>query len=136
MNEHQQTKTFSPDDPKLTAYALGELNGAERAEVESILKNDPAAQAAVDEIRALATRLESALAAEALAEPVAEAKASTNEVSRLATEAKDPTVSRTGARAADDPYRKKVIRFPYVWVGALAAACFAVVVALRDDPQT
>ncbi len=116
MNEHQQTKIFSPDDHRLTAYALGELSGAERAEVEALLTRDAAARVAVEEIRALAAQLEGALEAEALAEPVG-------------------AVQAEGGKN-DDPYRRKVVRFPYVWVGTLAAACFAVVLALRENPRT
>ena len=52
------------NDPKLTAYALGELDGAELAEVEALLESSPAARAAVDEIRAAADVLTRELAAE------------------------------------------------------------------------
>ncbi|MGD9611739.1 MAG: von Willebrand factor type A domain-containing protein [Kiritimatiellia bacterium] len=54
----------SIDHVHLTAYALGEGTPAERAEIAARLRTDPAAQAAVDDVRALAARLESALAAE------------------------------------------------------------------------
>ena len=60
------------DDPKLTAYALGELgelSAAELAEFETRLAGDEAARAEIDAIRAMATRLGSDLAAEAAAEP-------------------------------------------------------------------
>src|SRR5947209_20629881 len=42
------------DDPRLTAYALGELEPPERAEVEALLQNDPAAAQEVAEMRELA----------------------------------------------------------------------------------
>ncbi|MGC3959736.1 MAG: von Willebrand factor type A domain-containing protein [Verrucomicrobiota bacterium] len=45
------------DDPRLTAYALGELPPAEQAEVEALLANNPEAQKWVDEVRQTATRL-------------------------------------------------------------------------------
>ena len=51
-------------DIQLTAYALGEGTPAERAAVEARLRTDPAAQAAVDEIRALAAQLATELQAE------------------------------------------------------------------------
>ena len=51
-------------DIQLTAYALGEGTPAERAAVEARLRTDPAAQAAVDDVRAFAARLESELQAE------------------------------------------------------------------------
>ena len=53
-----------PDDPKLTAYALGELSGAERDEVEARLAADPALRAEADAIRAVAGRIGAVLAAE------------------------------------------------------------------------
>ena len=50
------------DDPKLTAYALGELNGDERAAVEAALRENPALRLIVEEIRATAAALEAAFA--------------------------------------------------------------------------
>jgi Ca-activated chloride channel family protein len=98
---------FSPEDPRLTAYALGELEGDELAAVEAALRDDPAAQATVAEIRATAAHLQTVLATE----PIAPATAA----------------PRT------DPYvpKAKLIRFPqfYYVAGGLAAAAFAVLVA-------
>ncbi len=59
---------FDPDDPRLTAYALGELDLADRDAVEAILRDDPDARGFVlgveetarllaDELRHEATRL-------------------------------------------------------------------------------
>jgi Ca-activated chloride channel family protein len=42
------------DDPRLTAYALGELDPTEREAVERLLSDSPAAQATVREVRDLA----------------------------------------------------------------------------------
>ena len=49
------------DEIKLTAYALGEGSAAERAEIEARLQANPAQQAVVDDIRALAAQLETEL---------------------------------------------------------------------------
>ena len=57
--------TLQPDDPKITAYALGELDDAEVAAVEAALADDPAARAEVEAIRALAGDLTAELAGEA-----------------------------------------------------------------------
>jgi Ca-activated chloride channel family protein len=43
------------NDPRLTAYALDELDAAERAEVEALLAGDEAARRAVEEIRMTAS---------------------------------------------------------------------------------
>jgi secreted protein with Ig-like and vWFA domain len=52
------------NDPRLTAYALNELDAAEQAELEAILAADPAARAAVASIRTAADRLCASLSAE------------------------------------------------------------------------
>lgn len=55
---------FSPDDPKLTAYALDELSDAERAEVEAALNADSECRRQVEAIRQAGSLLESALSLE------------------------------------------------------------------------
>jgi Ca-activated chloride channel family protein len=52
------------DDPRLTAYALGELEGDERRDVERLLAESPAARDAVEEIRGIAVELTAHLQAE------------------------------------------------------------------------
>jgi Ca-activated chloride channel homolog len=114
------------NDPQLTAYALGELEGDERAAVEAALKTDAAARAAVDEIRATARQLEAALAAE----PMPEFKTITA-----------PRAQRAAIIPGRDPRKLdggpwgKLIRFPraYYLIGGLAAACFAVMVTLHES---
>jgi Ca-activated chloride channel family protein len=59
---------ITPDDPKLTAYALGELDKAERAAIEAELEKSFACQRAVEEIRETAALLQKKLAAEELPE--------------------------------------------------------------------
>ncbi|MEZ6057785.1 MAG: von Willebrand factor type A domain-containing protein [Planctomycetaceae bacterium] len=58
------THSYSPDDPRLTAYVVGELDAAERAEVEQLLASSPEARAAVAEIETIATQLFAALQTE------------------------------------------------------------------------
>jgi len=55
---------WNHDDPRLTAYALGELEGREREAMEELLKTDEAARQAVEEIRAMAEVLNAGLAEE------------------------------------------------------------------------
>jgi Ca-activated chloride channel family protein len=104
-----------PDDPKLTAYALGELEGDERAVVEHALRNDPMARTRVEEIRTMAAQLETVFEME-------------------------PVIAVRAARDAADPYgaaaRRKSERFPQIYflIGALAAACLVAVLALQDPP--
>jgi hypothetical protein len=98
---------MSPDDPKLTAYALGELDGEESALVAKAIRDDAAALAAVEEIQSLAGQLESALADEPI-EP------------RVPAEIEVPAAAPA-----------KIIRFPFYAVSGLAAACVAVVLVLR-----
>ena len=62
--------TILPDDPRLTAYAIGEMEPVERAEFEKQLQQDAAARRTVAEIRATIASLSDALADEPLAMPV------------------------------------------------------------------
>jgi len=109
LNEIQ----MDPDDPRLTAYALDELEGDERAQVAAAVAADPSLRAAVDEIRATAGRLTAALKAEPLPEPVRPVHL--------------------------EPYRTvrpaRMFPFPYWVVAGLAAACFAVLLTLRQLPR-
>jgi len=57
------TTTFDPNDPRLTAYALGELHGDELTEFEQLLAESAAARSALAEIREATGWLRNELAA-------------------------------------------------------------------------
>ncbi|QJE95054.1 VWA domain-containing protein [Luteolibacter luteus] len=57
---------LEPDDPRLSAWVLGELPASEAQEVERAVAGDPALQAAAAELRGVGDFLSSALAASAL----------------------------------------------------------------------
>jgi secreted protein with Ig-like and vWFA domain len=150
--------SFLPDDPKLTAYALGELTGDERAAVEAALRHDPRLRAAVDEIRAIAAQLEAALVDEAIL-PAATDRMTPlgNHLSLIghsiggstptppprlrrrvtAASAKDPRRSHDGIYSPRS-WRRKLLHFPqfYYVAGGVAAAGFALLVVLRDPKPT
>ncbi|MEO6244357.1 MAG: hypothetical protein ABIQ12_02890, partial [Opitutaceae bacterium] len=126
-------RPLTSDDPRLTAYALGELEGEDCATVESALRRQPGLRAAVDEIRATAAMVQSALAVEELPE-----------TGRAVAREPSPPLARAAILPGDKPHLldggtarhgTKVLRFPalYYWIGGLAAAGFAVMVGLRDD---
>jgi Ca-activated chloride channel homolog len=127
------------DDPKLTAYALGELQGQERAAIEAALHDDPAARAAVEQIRALAAQLSGALAQEAASEPSEVLGQATQSVedppihsARAAIiSGRDPT-KLDGGPLFDYGRRSKIFSFPqlYFFIGAAAAACVALIISL------
>jgi Ca-activated chloride channel family protein len=100
---------FTPDDPKLTAYALGELGADERAEVEARLRDDPAARTVVEAIRSMGTQIEQALAGETMPEVALPARPRRRNLGRL-------------------------LHFPkfYYAVGTLAAACLTMLVVLHE----
>ncbi len=95
--------TILPDDPRLTLYALHEMESAEREGFEKLLQQDATARAAVEEIRATIATVTTALEHEP---SFAEA-----------------TEGRSAAQKAG-----KILRFPqiYYMISGLAAACFAV----------
>ena len=78
--------SINHDDPKLTAYALGELPQEEAAEVERLVEKDPALQAEVESIRQVAEKLKATLAAEPL--PGGESKPGNEPVQPVKTENK------------------------------------------------
>ena len=55
---------IDPNDPRLTAYVLGELDDAERAEIEALLKDDETTRREVETIRRAATVLNDELQSE------------------------------------------------------------------------
>lgn len=139
-----------PDDPKLTAYALGELSGDERAAVEAALRDDPTLRAIVDDVRATALQVEAALAAEAGGNtspsrpptPVTPRATPTKKINGHAVLVPITPGSKRGDGKAESPVEGyparrggKLIRFPqfYYIVSGVAAACFAVMVALYRD---
>src|SRR5688572_987936 len=58
------TPRINPNDPKWTAYVLGELDEADRASVERLLEASAEARALVNELKASASALDDALASE------------------------------------------------------------------------
>ncbi len=108
-----KAERFSSDDPRLTAYALGELDGADREAVEAALREDAALRATVVEIRATVAQLEGALAGEALPE--------------MTTKVDVARPNRGGV----------LLKFPqfYYVVSGLAAACFVVFVLVNDPGE-
>jgi Ca-activated chloride channel family protein len=131
-----QTKLL-PDDPRITAYALGELEGAERSELEKAVRYDPALRVMVAEIRATAVQLEAALSGEGV-----EGTGGDNVVPFPATGSAVAVHAESdgGRESGGDPYsaekRKSMLRYPrfYFAVGGLAAACFAVMAMLTPPP--
>lgn len=74
--------THTLDEPKLTAYALGELGTQERAAIERRLAEDPKARQQVEETIAFAVQLGSALRAEEAPELRAEQLRAIREAAR------------------------------------------------------
>jgi Ca-activated chloride channel family protein len=105
------------DDPRLTAYALGELDGAERADVEALLSRDEDARRAVDEIRVTAALVTAELKGDA---PAA------------------LTAGQRAAIAARSSKAKPVLRMrPVYWIATAAsvAAVVAGIAAFRGTSE-
>lgn len=109
---------LSPDDPRLTAYALGELSRDESAAVEAAMADDPLARAYVEETRRFAAHLQGALVDEPLPK----------------SDETNPPASQLHLLPPYELKTSKLLQFPqlYFVVGGLAAACFAVMIALRQ----
>jgi hypothetical protein len=102
-----------PEDPKLTAYALGELDAIESAVVADAIRDNASAQAYVAEVRALAGDLQNALAHE----PVGVS---------LSTIELNQTEETTTSSSSN------VIAFPFGRLALLSAACLAGLLVLRS----
>lgn len=110
MNTNDSHETIFPADPRITAYAFGELEGDEFKLIEAAVNADPVLQAAVAELRGFGGQLATALGDEpAIADPV--------------------------VKPAPKKHRGLVIPFPLHYFATAAAACFAVVVWVRHDNQ-
>jgi secreted protein with Ig-like and vWFA domain len=81
------------DDPKLTAYALDELDPAERVEIEQLLRDDPTALQEMEETMAFAAQLRCELEA-VTAAPLEEAQRA-NVLEALAAPSRGVPVSRS-----------------------------------------
>ncbi len=101
MNQNQ----ISPDDPRLTLYALGEMEAHEQAGFEKLLEQDAAARQVVAEIRAMAGTVTAALEQE----PIEMASKPAGKVLRFPQ--------------------------AYFAISGLAAACFAVFFVLWQNEQ-
>jgi len=117
MNQNK----ISPDDPRLTLYALNEMEPAERAVFEELLQQDAAARQVVAEIRALAATVTSALEHE----PSMAGSMEGNPIDEAAI-----IPGKFPGKLDGGPMKEpgKLIRFPQVYymISGLAAACFAV----------
>ena len=98
---------IAPDDPRLTAYALGELDESERPEVESLIADDPEAVRLVAEILATARLLTDHLHAETTPglapehRQAIETRTDLDSPSKVATKPRrSPTMGRSSAVAA------------------------------------
>ena len=100
-------KNFDPDDPMLTAYALGELEGEELRECEELVARDPAAARHVESIRAAAGEFGEAFSREPA-----------------------PSVEPIRAVEVEPEPRARTVPFLF-YLSTAVAACFFVVIALR-----
>jgi Ca-activated chloride channel homolog len=112
-NSHDSNETIFPADPRITAYAFGELEGDELKLIEAAVNADPALQAAVAELRGFGDTLSASL----VDEPPA-----------LGDRDLASTVSRKKGFG-------RLIPFPLHYLATAMAACFAVVVWVRHEPN-
>lgn len=122
MNINDSHEKISPADPRVTAYAFGELEGDELAAIEAAVQADPALQALVAELRAFSGQLSTALAGEPTDQE----------------QDRDPhasSVIRVGPSSAKASGKKTgvLIRFPWPAFVTAAAACFTILVWVRHD---
>jgi len=104
--------TINFNDPRLTAYALGELDEKERAEIEALLAGSEDARREVEDIR----RTSELLTQELAAEP----SPGLSDAQRAALANR---LAETDGRAARPAKRRRFLR-PRVWIPTALAASF------------
>lgn len=119
---------ISPDDPRLTTYALGEMEPTEREEFEKLLKQDATARATVAEINGTAHHIGVALASEPLAQTSAVQFGQAAIIPGRDSRKHDGGPLRTVELPEVRRGLAELLRFPslYFTISGLAAACFAV----------
>ena len=126
-----------PDDPRLTLYALGEMEVTERATFEALLAHDPSARAAVEEIRRTAALLGDALEQEPVPVPDNVVTLDSKSVAAAAIlPGRDPRKFDGGGatgRELKQPVRGWRLPFGYYAVAGLAAAAFAVFFVVSES---
>ena len=140
---------LSPDDPRLTAFALGELEAEEQAAIAAAVADHPELRHTVDEIRRAAEELTAALASEPLpsvapmprlaglngygrsstlvAFPAPQSRSTAISDSPRPAAAQDGYMARTAAGR-----RRREPKLSYFWVMTLSAACFMLIVFLGE----
>ncbi|HVV99710.1 MAG TPA: zf-HC2 domain-containing protein, partial [Planctomycetaceae bacterium] len=104
------SQRLSIDDPRLTAFALGELEGSERAEIEQLLATCPECRQLVSELQELAGQLTQELQLESGESLTPAARAAI-------TAASQPTPV-----AVAQPHRRRYSRWLLVWGGIASCA--------------
>lgn len=130
-------KNIELNDPRLTDYALNEMEPPAKAEFEKLLRYDPGAQKVVEEIRAAGQDLQAALASEPMPDARPTAQRSPAPVAKAAIIAGPDPRKLDGGKIGANHGRTgigKFISFPqfYYVAAGLAAACFAVVVVIQE----
>ena len=101
---------INPDDPKWTAYVLGELDEAERAEIERLIETSGEARALIDELNLATVMLK-------------------EELTPLSALAMTPE-QKAAIRVAAEPAPSRFALFPMKWGWAAAGVAAAVVLAV------
>lgn len=134
MNPNSSSpEKITPDDPRLTAFALGELPPAEHAALAAAVAADPALAAEVETIRALASDMVATLAAEPVVSPSTRstpaAASATKADAAIVADKEWCNPDNATARVA----KGKLLRFPaFYWLATATAACFALVVMIKN----
>lgn len=144
---------FNPDDPRLTAFALGELDGADRDEIEQLIAASPEAAAAVRDIEDTVGILNGSLAEEPAPELTEEQRAAILSGEAADSEAEaDARPSKplakisaasalAGAVEADDLPQElmespSVRSFPWAIAGSLVASAAVMIAVVATMPDT
>src|SRR5437879_5552124 len=119
FSAEEDPMNFNPDDPKWTAYVLGEMNESDRAALELELESSAEAREFVEELRFAVSIMKEGLAAEA--------------VLGLTPEQQTMVRASAGSRSKSrNPFERwlSMHRSPFVWSAAGVAAASLLVAVM------
>jgi Ca-activated chloride channel family protein len=130
-----QTPSFDPNDPRLTAFAFGELNGSDKEAMEELLAESEEAREALKNIEQTVALVREELIAEPSAGLTSAQRAAIRDAA-AATTARSPIVKSNDGAVSGSPKRSMIA------IGAslatTAVVVIAVVIAQRsgDSPES
>ena len=121
-----KTSAFDPNDDRLTAYALGELDASQREDLEQLLLASPELRQELAGLQGLAISLRAELSVEPLPSLTIEQHQALRDQANVVAPAVSPGLASTHVVFADDPHRRRIRRREIVGVGVAVGVAVSI----------